>query len=204
MTGRKSGLFQMAHSVHGVCGIYGVLAVHIQNRPMLKLFCGLSNSVIQIHADSPAMARTGSRCPPKPRRMKDVEDTDQTEERIGAPELTDSNGVGCAMRPRPAKDEDVRPEDPEQVGGVRNGVNTGPVRVQRLSSHASILTTRGPPTQWMLHPRRGAPSDSDSASKARSPKPRKPTACTRSIQTPQWRWEHQVERADSSSTLGVG
>ena len=30
------------------------------------------------------------------------------------------------MRPRPAKDEDVRPEDPEQVGGVRNGVNTGP------------------------------------------------------------------------------
>ena len=49
-------------------------------------------------------------------------DTDQTEERIGAPELTDSNGVGCAMRPRPAKDEDVRPEDPEQVGGVRNGV----------------------------------------------------------------------------------
>ena len=53
-------------------------------------------------------------------------DTDQTEERIGAPELTDSNGVGCAMRPRPAKDEDVRPEDPEQVGGVRNGVNTGP------------------------------------------------------------------------------
>ena len=26
------------------------------------------------------------------------------------------------MRPRPAKDEDVRPEDPEQVGGVRNGV----------------------------------------------------------------------------------
>ena len=27
----------------------------------------------------------------------------QTEERIGAPELTHSNGVGCAMRPRPAK-----------------------------------------------------------------------------------------------------
>ena len=44
----------------------------------------------------------------------------QTEERIGAPELTHSNGVGCAMRPRPAKDEDVRPEDPEQVVGVRS------------------------------------------------------------------------------------
>jgi hypothetical protein len=47
-------------------------------------------------------------------------DDGQTEERIGAPELTHSNGVGCAMRPRPAKDEDVRPEDPEQVVGVRS------------------------------------------------------------------------------------
>ncbi len=45
----------------------------------------------------------------------------QTEERIGAPELTDANGVGCAMRPRPAKDEEVRPEDPEQVKGVSDG-----------------------------------------------------------------------------------
>ena len=26
--------------------------------------------------------------------------------------LTDSNGVGCAMRPRPAKDSDVRSKDP--------------------------------------------------------------------------------------------
>ena len=56
-----------------------------------------------------------------PKGVEDGEmDTDQTEERIGAPELTDSNGVGCAMRPRPAKDEDVRPEDPEQVVGVRS------------------------------------------------------------------------------------
>ena len=45
----------------------------------------------------------------------------QTEERSGAPELTDANGVGCAMRPRPAKDEAVRPEDPEQVKGVSDG-----------------------------------------------------------------------------------
>jgi hypothetical protein len=43
------------------------------------------------------------------------EESRQTEERIGAPELTDSHGVGCAMRPRPAKDEDVRDEEPEQV-----------------------------------------------------------------------------------------
>jgi hypothetical protein len=34
---------------------------------------------------------------------------------VEVPELTDSNGVGCAMRPRPAKDEDASPEDPEQV-----------------------------------------------------------------------------------------
>ena len=40
---------------------------------------------------------------------------------MSAPELTDSNGVGCAMRPRPAKDSDVRPEDPQQVYGVRVG-----------------------------------------------------------------------------------
>ena len=47
----------------------------------------------------------------------------QTQARREAPELTDSNGVGCAMRPRPAKDSDARPEDPQQVYGVRVGAN---------------------------------------------------------------------------------
>ena len=55
-------------------------------------------SIIQIDHPNPWNSHT--------KGMKDVEDTDQTEERIGAPELTDSNGVGCAMRPRPAKDEE--------------------------------------------------------------------------------------------------
>jgi hypothetical protein len=45
----------------------------------------------------------------------------QTKERIGAPELTDANGVGCAMRPRPAKDEEIRPENPEKVKSVSDG-----------------------------------------------------------------------------------
>ena len=42
------------------------------------------------------------------------------------------------------------PKQKLYADSVRNGVNTGPAprgRDQRLSSHASILTTRGPPTQ---------------------------------------------------------